>query len=180
MISHIYLSHSHRRTHKAEMEERERKKAERKARKKEQRKAREETARLERQREAERKVKRELKEGRRRREAWDDYETRWKKCTSAEVANHSLNFQDIPWPVFSVPSATEDLTTERISVFLLYGLDGETESKTRKERIREALLRWHPDKFEGKMGAKLDLRDKDSVLDGVGIVARCLNELMAK
>jgi hypothetical protein len=161
------------------MEERERKRAERSARKEEQRKAREETARLERQRETERKIKRELREGRRRREAWDYYETRWKRCTDAEVADQSLTFQDIPWPVFTVPSATENLTTERISVFLLYGLDGETETKTRKERIREALLRWHPDKFEGRMGAKLDTRDRDKVLDGVGIVARCLNELMA-
>ncbi|KAF8484097.1 hypothetical protein JB92DRAFT_3085742 [Gautieria morchelliformis] len=174
-----------RRTHKAEIQERERKKAERKARKEKQRKAREETARLERQREAERKVVGELKERRRKREAWDYYEALWTKHTNAKPPAKPLKFRDIPWPVFAVPSTTEDLTTERISVFLLYGLDGEAgrtetgETQTRKGRIREALLRWHPDKFVGKMGARLDAREREMVLAGVGIVARCLNELMA-
>ncbi|KAF8583826.1 hypothetical protein K439DRAFT_1653375 [Ramaria rubella] len=172
-----------RRTHKAEVEERERKQAERKARKEKERKAKEEAARLEREREAQRQVKREFKEGRRRREAWDYYETRWKAHTNAEPPDIPLKFRDVPWPVFSVPTTTEDLTTERICSFLLYGLDMDRDatlgSKTRKERIREALLRWHPDKFEGKMGSRLDKREREVVLDGVGIVARCLNELMA-
>jgi len=173
-----WLTFCCRRTHKAEIEERERKEAERKARKEKERKVREETARLEREREAERK----LREGRRRREAWDYYEARWKTCTATEPLDHPLKFRDIPWPMFTVPTATEQLTTDHISVFLLYGLhgdDGLTESKTRKDRIREALLRWHPDKFEGKMGSRLDAREKEMVLEGVGIVARCLNELMA-
>ena len=171
-----------RRTHKAEIEERQRKKAERKARKEDQRKAREETLRLEMQREAERKLKREAKEERRRREAWDYYEARWKKCMASEPFDSLLKFRDIPWPVFDIPTVTEHLTTGNISVFLLYGIhgdDGITESKLRKERIREALLRWHPDKFEGKMGSRLDPREREMVAEGVGIVVRCLNQLMA-
>lgn len=170
-----------RRTHKAEMEERERKRAQQKARKEELRKAREETARLERQREAERKSKRELGEKRQRREAWDYYEARWKQCTKTEPPDRPFGFRDIPWPVFTVPTATEDLTSERISTFLLYDLDnddGKTESKTRKERIRVALLRWHPDKFQGKMGTRLDIGEREMVLEGVGTVARCLNNMM--
>ncbi|KAF8526050.1 hypothetical protein BU17DRAFT_41400 [Hysterangium stoloniferum] len=167
-----------RRTHKAEMEERNRKKAERKAAKKRERDAREETKRLEKEREAERIAKRELKARQRRLEAWEYYETRWKKYMLSELPDKLLKFHDISWPVFSVPVTAEDLSQESISAFLLYGIENDG-PKVRKERIREALLRWHPDKFEGKMGAKLDLMQKDMVMEGVGIVARCLNTLMS-
>lgn len=164
-----------RRTHKAEMEERDRRAAEAQARKDRERKAREETKRLEREAEAKRERKREMKELRRRQEAREYYDTRWQECTT--VSNQQLRFGDIPWPVFAVVSTTATITEERISEFILHEVE-KGNSKVRRERIREALLRWHPDKFEGKLGTKLVVKEKDIILEGVGIVARCLNNLM--
>lgn len=123
-------------------------------------------------------MRREVKDKGRRLEAWAYYESRWKICSSHEKPDKPFVFKDIPWPMFAVPSKTESLSAERISAFLFEGVNG-NEPKLRRERVREALLRWHPDKFEGKLGAKLDAKEKERILEGVGIVARCLNDMMA-
>ncbi|KIJ39062.1 hypothetical protein M422DRAFT_210577 [Sphaerobolus stellatus SS14] len=168
-----------RRSHKAEMEERDRRKAEREARKARERKVREETKRLEREREAERAARHTLRERRQKKEAWEYYEARWRIVTAPDSAEMLFGFRDIPWPLFEVPDGIEGLSKEGIEGFLTEGLEKEEEGKTRKEKIREALLKWHPDKFEGKMGGRLNRKEKEMILEGVGIVARCLNDMMA-
>lgn len=130
---------------------------------------------MEREAEARRETKREMRELRRRQEVWVYYDTRWQECTTA--LNQRLRFSDIPWPVFTVITTTAMITEERVSEFILHQVD-KGNPKARKERIREALLRWHPDKFEGKLGTKLEDKEKALILEGVGIVARCLNNLM--
>jgi len=162
------------------MEERDRRKAEHETRKARERAARAETKRLEREREAERLERHKVKENRRKLAAWDYYEARWATCTAGIPPEEPFRFRDIPWPVFDVPDGIDGLGKEHIIDFLEEGIGKEGEErKTRKERIREALLRWHPDKFEGKMGSRLDRTEKDTILGGVGIVARCLNDMMA-
>jgi hypothetical protein len=48
-----------------------------------------------------------------------------------------------------------------------------------KDRIRAALRRWHPDKFARVLGQVVE-NDKDAVAEGVGIVVRCLNEMLER
>ena len=48
-----------------------------------------------------------------------------------------------------------------------------------KDRIRAALRRWHPDKFARVLGLVVE-SDRDAVADGVGIVVRCLNEMLER
>ena len=107
-------------------------------------------------------------------EIWQAYDDRWTKMTSSSVP---LSFHTIPWPLVSHPSSTKDIFMEAIMGFLLSPLHSKTQ--TRKERIRTALLRWHPDRFQ-KILVRVVEEDKELVEVGVGIVARCLNELMER
>ena len=107
-------------------------------------------------------------------DAWTDYETRWSiLATSSE----SLTFTLIPWPIVTPPAKAEDITPASISQFLFSSTH--SQGQTRKERIRSAQLRWHPDRFRRLMGRVIE-KDKNEVEEAVGIVARCLNDLMAQ
>ena len=48
-----------------------------------------------------------------------------------------------------------------------------------RDRIRAALRRWHPDKLVRLRGMVVK-SDRDAVADGVGIVVRCLNEMLER
>jgi hypothetical protein len=107
-------------------------------------------------------------------DAWRAYEAGWASMTAS---SEPLMFRTIPWPQVSRPSNAEGIIPEGIVAFLLSPLHSQTQ--TRKDRIRSALLRWHPDRFQ-KFLAKVVEEDKASVQEGVGIVVRCLNELMER
>jgi len=79
--------------------------------------------------------------------------------------------------MISPPAKAGDVTPEAIVLFLFSPFHSEGQS--RKERIRSAQLRWHPDRFRRLMD-KVTEKDKSEVEEGVGIVARCLNDLMAR
>jgi len=110
-----------------------------------------------------------------------------------------LTFDDIPWPIANAhrpkaakggdgrrirPSVTVDeLTTEAVAAFLLYTPDQERvveveRKKERRERLREAILRFHPDKFEGRFMRRVKQTDQERVREAIGQVSRVLNSLM--
>lgn len=103
--------------------------------------------------------------------AWANYESRWSSLASSK---EELDFKRIPWPVIVPPRNTADITRDAIVAFLFSNLHSQTQ--TRKERIRAAQLRWHPDRFRRFLG-RVPENDKAAVEEGVGIIARCLNEL---
>ncbi|GLB37502.1 hypothetical protein LshimejAT787_0405530 [Lyophyllum shimeji] len=107
-------------------------------------------------------------------EAWRRYEERW---STLPTSSETLAFASIPWPVVSPPARAEDIKPSAIVSFLFSHLHSETQ--TRKERIRSAQLRWHPDRFQRILG-RVREGDKAAVEEGVGIVARCLNDMMAQ
>ena len=107
-------------------------------------------------------------------DAWQAYEDRW---TSMIGSSEVLTFRTIPWPVVSAPTCAADITPGGIVSFIFSPLHSKKQS--RKERIRSAQLRWHPDRFRRVIG-RVREEDKGVVEAGVGIVARCLNDLMAR
>lgn len=107
-------------------------------------------------------------------EAWNSYESRW---AAISASSELLGFRDIPWPLLVVPIRVEDLAPENITNFLLHPVHSSNHS--RRERIRTALLRWHPDRFRRILNRVVD-SERCMVEDGVGVIARCLNELLAK
>jgi hypothetical protein len=147
--------------------------------------------------EEERKKRKEEKERRRWDEAREEYEKRWKELIAGR--KHLLGFQDIPWPVYEAQSSrnskrthfllsVDHLTPDAISVFVLPGpsstagpkISDEIEKKDRRDRLRETMLRFHPDKFEGRVMAHVRKGDEEKVREGVGRVARALNGLMGE
>ncbi|KAL4259787.1 NF-kappa-B inhibitor-like protein 1 [Pleurotus pulmonarius] len=117
----------------------------------------------------------------------------------------NLRFEDIPWPILAAypktrkrhrdaeaggPAGTlslDDFTSDAISRFVLTSStstgpspasDTEQDKKERREKLREAMLRFHPDKFEGRVMSRVREGDKERVREAVGQVARVLNDLM--
>ncbi|KAI0365926.1 hypothetical protein BV20DRAFT_1027243 [Pilatotrama ljubarskyi] len=187
-----------RKKHAAEHEERVRREAERKARRERQKALREETRRLELAAEEERRKRRSQKERLRAVEARESYEARWKELLAPGSSAHAegtLRFGDVPWPVMPPPPSTpderpvvtvEDLTAEAIAAFLLppsevpVSEDAAVAKKDRKEKLRETMLRFHPDKFEGRIMRLVRPADLELVKEAVGIVARTLNTLLGE
>lgn len=170
--------------------------AERKARREREKALKEETRRMERAVEEERRKRKSVREQLRAVEAREFYDTRWKELLAPDSAakEGSLRFRDVPWPVMPPISSSkhkehsavvmDDLTAEAISAFLLppeavIHSDAEIAKKERKEKLRETMLRFHPDKFEGRIMRLVRDKDKEYVMEAVGIVARSLNTLMS-
>ncbi|KAG9221045.1 hypothetical protein CCMSSC00406_0005516 [Pleurotus cornucopiae] len=107
-------------------------------------------------------------------DAWREYEERWKALASQ---TDPLTFASIPWPVVLPPTTPTGITSAAIVLFLYSPLHSPGQS--RKDRIRHAQLRWHPDRFR-KVLERVAETDREAVEEGVGIVARCLNDLMAR
>lgn len=117
-------------------------------------------------------------------ERWDEYERRWSNIwaslRSEDAGNASiLTFEDIPWPVRAEqgrPVRVEDLAVKRVEDFLLEGLTVRGGNVTKKDRVRNSLLRWHPDKL-GNLLRRIHPDDVEDVMRGLGIVMECLQRL---
>ncbi|KAL5523791.1 hypothetical protein ACEPAG_7964 [Sanghuangporus baumii] len=108
--------------------------------------------------------------------AWIVYERNWTVISSSSSPD-PLSFSSIPWPTLSRPSGPSSITLEAISAFLLS--DAHSTSQTPRERIKEALRRWHPDRFV-RFLRRVPPEEQSMVEEAVGIVARCLNELLSR
>ncbi|KAH7098806.1 hypothetical protein BKA62DRAFT_622179, partial [Auriculariales sp. MPI-PUGE-AT-0066] len=88
-----------------------------------------------------------------------------------------LRWNDIPWPVLD-PRQPSDLTLANMRVFLFS--EQHSMVVTQKERARAALLRWHPDRFEGRWLESCAEQEREAIKASVGDVARALNELWSQ
>jgi hypothetical protein len=111
------------------------------------------------------------------RRRWKEYDDRWAHVTSAEHTTEPLTFATIPWPMVAPPRVVEDIRPARIAMFILSSQH--SEGQTMKERIKNALRRWHPDRF-GRLLTRVNEEDRAKVEEGAGIVARCLNDLLER
>ena len=124
-------------------------------------------------------------------EARGEYNLRWAELLASlsEIGDGELAFHDIPWPVVAAyrrrrseggkqQFGLADLTAEAVSSFLLPELRSEVEN-TKKDRLRDAIRRFHPDKFEGRFINRVKGEDKEIILEGIGQVSRVLNSLLS-
>lgn len=194
-----------RRKHARQYEEEARMKAEKAARSARKKEMKAETARLEKVAEQRRKQKKRERESQREENARAEYDRKWKDILDPNAQHaSSLSFGDIPWPLFvpkthsdtahsdSSSMTLEHFTATAISAFLIpistisalaqdVGVslpNHDRDKKEKKEKLRETMLRFHPDKFEGRVMRKVIETDKDRVREAVGQVARVINTLM--
>ncbi|KAF8554941.1 hypothetical protein OG21DRAFT_1476714 [Imleria badia] len=178
--------------HAREYEEQAKRDAEKAAKRAREKEIKAETARIERlAREQEERRARE-RQRQRGQEYRQRYEQRWKALLDPRTRDHGpLTLRDIPWPFFSTnrkgsdstPLNVEDITPEAITTFLLPDVDGTTTpddvSRRNRDKLKETLLRFHPDKFDGRFMHRVPASDIESVREAVGQVARVLNVLMS-
>lgn len=74
-------------------------------------------------------------------------------------------YGDVPWLGASDDGA---------QALILHGVSSAAE---RKKRLRQELMRWHPDKFVAKFGSSLISGDQDRITEGVKRVSQLLNSL---
>lgn len=168
------------RTHQAEHAARQKKKADASEKRKRERELKEKTKEIEQEELDRRKRRREEKEHQHFLNAWTAYEKRWSdilKPPPASLPPNSLDFDNIPWPVFPPPTSLDSLNKDTIAAFLLSDKVPGASEKTIKQRLREAFLVFHPDRFESKVLAAVKDRDKERVREASGRVVRALNAL---
>src|SRR6267142_1863751 len=109
------------------------------------------------------------------------YEETWAMLRSNVAGIEPLGFCDIPWPVFSNVRRGSDLTEERVREFVCHPLQEYVRSLGggQAKSIRSEMLRWHPDKFEGKVLNRVVKADREAVKEAAGHVTRILTQLSA-
>lgn len=105
---------------------------------------------------------------------WKKYEAEWAKIASS---SEPLTFKNLPWPTINAPGNIEELTLPAIGNFLFSS--HHSQEASRKDRLRNAQLRWHPDRFRRLM-SRVSEEEKSKVEEGAGVVARVLNDLMER
>jgi hypothetical protein len=161
------------RKHKAEQEETVRLEKERQVRRERERGERREARKHEEERRRKRREQQAAKEMMR---AWQTYSASWDTLNSNPPTFPTLHFQNIPWPIQHPPTSPEQLTAGAISAFVLSPLH--SQGKNRKQRIRDALLVFHPDRFDKWTRLVRNGPDRQLVREAAGAVVRILNALL--
>ncbi|CAE6465044.1 unnamed protein product, partial [Rhizoctonia solani] len=111
--------------------------------------------------------------------SWQRYERKWQDLTNGVFPEgRQLTFYDIPWPVSMPARSFDELQSAAIEKFLLNPSHSAT--KTRKMRLRAALMQWHPDKFAQRFVDRIEESHRTAILTAVNSVARVITELMNK
>jgi hypothetical protein len=74
-----------------------------------------------------------------------------------------------------------EITAEAVSAFLFFPGEGHEEAgkgRTRKEELRGTMLRFHPDKFEGRVIPRVRDEERAAVREGANAVTRAISALM--
>lgn len=110
------------------------------------------------------------------RRQFEDYDGKWIELKDGRPLP-PLTFDILPWPLLG-PAVHEptDITLNRVQEFVFHPLRRGVESKSRRDRVRSEILRWHPDKFNAKVLGKVI--DTESVTEAAGRVARILTEML--
>lgn len=106
---------------------------------------------------------------------FERHEDQWKSIATKD----DLQWHNFPWPMLKMPSSLGDITYTSIHGYLLspYYPD---KDRSQKDRIKDHIKRWHPDRFETKLLPKVVEEDKEKVKEGAGMVVRTLNELLTR
>ena len=125
--------------------------------------------------------------------AWAEYEDRWRaslvigcgrrKDPSMDMdsegrdRDQGIGFRDVAWPVAKPPEGPDELTVGAVKEFVLAPLQRKDIAPSkRKDRVRQLLLRYHPDKTAFLL-SRVAEEEKDRVLEGINNVFMSLKSL---
>ncbi len=109
------------------------------------------------------------------------YEDKWAFLQSNAVKIENISFFAIPWPSFEDIRCVGDITKERVIAFMCHPLREHIQCAGERQArcLRSEIMRWHPDKFEGKVLGKVAEGDREAAKEAAGEVARILTVLNA-
>ncbi len=102
--------------------------------------------------------------------AWERFITKYAGAGGDEAAG-VICFDNVPWPA---PAAGGDVAEE--AMMLPAALRNNADA--RRRAVREALRRWHPDKFGQRFGGRLAAADRERILERVKAVSQALTALV--
>ena len=123
--------------------------------------------------------------------AWAEYEDRWRASLvigcgrrkdpsldmDSEDRDQGIGFRDVAWPVAKFPESPDGLTVDAVKEFVLAPLRRKDIAPSkRKDRVRQLLLRYHPDKTAFLL-SRVAEKEKDRVLEGISNVFMSLKSL---
>nr|GAT56288.1 predicted protein [Mycena chlorophos] len=108
---------------------------------------------------------------------WIQYDLGCKRADEAEPG--SLSFNEVPWPVLRPPTLKKtDILEGDVEAFLLSPLH--SVGLGSKERLKAALLRWHPDRCRVGLLTKVKESERAQVEAVAQMVARELTSIRGK
>ena len=96
------------------------------------------------------------------------YEKKCNEIFKKELSEKIFSYGDIPWP--EMPHKGTE------SMFELLFCDLDKSEPEYKKYLREQVVRWHPDRFQQKLGNKLDPQDTSKIMDKVNQISQLLNQ----
>jgi hypothetical protein len=105
---------------------------------------------------------------------FDAHERQWNKIPTLDM----LSWESFPWPTLKRPKEPDDLTPFAIESYVLSPFGDKTKSE--KDRIKDHIKRWHPDRFETKLLPKVIEKEREKVKEGAGSVVRALNSFLTR
>jgi hypothetical protein len=106
---------------------------------------------------------------------FERHEEQWKSIPTKD----DLQWHNFPWPMLKTPANMGEMTYSAIHGYLLSPHYPEKD-RPQKDRIKDHIKRWHPDRFETKLLPKVMEEDQEKVKEGAGVVVRILNELLTR
>lgn len=107
------------------------------------------------------------------------HEKLWNRI--AVPGTEQFTWSDIPWPMAKMPTSPEDISQPLIAAYMQSPWWPEKDkAKTTKDRIKDNLKRWHPDRFDNRCLVRVVDSEQGRVKEASGNVVRYLNELLRK
>ncbi|KAG1803462.1 uncharacterized protein BJ212DRAFT_1449879 [Suillus subaureus] len=108
------------------------------------------------------------------------YDAKWKELKLSQKLT-SVMLCEMPWPTFQQGCASpDDISRRSMEEFIFHPLRPGMETKSRKDRLKVEILRFHPDKFNSNIVRKLRECDRERASEIAGALARILTNMMAE
>ncbi|CCL99396.1 uncharacterized protein FIBRA_01414 [Fibroporia radiculosa] len=107
---------------------------------------------------------------------FEEHEGCWSRIPTMDV----LSWYSFPWPVLKIPKGPEDFSLAAIDAYILSPHHPKDKTKSPKDRIKENIRKWHPDKFNVQYLSKVRDDERDRVKEGAEAVAGFLGDMLRR
>ncbi|KAJ8587373.1 hypothetical protein M405DRAFT_863809 [Rhizopogon salebrosus TDB-379] len=108
------------------------------------------------------------------------YDAKWEELKKNKTLT-SVMLCEMPWPIFTQGcTSPDDISQRSMDEFIFHPLRVGMETKSRKNRLKAEMLRFHPDKFNSHVVNKLRECDRERAIEIAGAVARILTNMMTE